>query len=218
MNSLTSEITRRELGYGVWAWCLPDGTYHREDGPAIERSDGSTEWYRHGTRHRADGPARVSPRRSDDQPGFEEWWVDGRRHREDGPALVEGLDQEWWIDGQLHRENGPALVLDGGNDVRWYWRGKLHRDDGPAVEFGDGTVEFYVHGRSHRLDGPARDYVGGGHDWCVRSRRVPPEQTAVLERLWSQRRRTDLELVLSSWQPDGPSPEALLDAITAARL
>lgn len=217
MSPMPPEITHREIFDGFWAWCLPDGTYHRDDGPATETRDGSTGWYRHGTLHRTNGPARMSPRRSEDEPGFEEWWVDGKRHREDGPALIDGLDQEWWVDGQLHREDGPAQVLAGGGDVRWYWRGKLHRNDGPAIEYEDGTVEFYVHGQLHRLDGPARDYAGGGHEWFVRAKRVPLGQTAVLETLWRQRRRTDLELVLSTWTPDGPSPRALLDAITAAR-
>ena len=30
---------------------------HREDGPAIEYSDGHKEWYINGERHRTDGPA-----------------------------------------------------------------------------------------------------------------------------------------------------------------
>ena len=34
-----------------------DGKYHREDGPAIEYSNGSKVWYRHGKWHREDGPA-----------------------------------------------------------------------------------------------------------------------------------------------------------------
>ena len=34
-----------------------DGKLHREDGPAIEGSDGSKQWYKDGLRHREDGPA-----------------------------------------------------------------------------------------------------------------------------------------------------------------
>jgi hypothetical protein len=30
---------------------------HRDDGPAIEYSDGEKVWYQHGLRHRIDGPA-----------------------------------------------------------------------------------------------------------------------------------------------------------------
>jgi len=32
-------------------------TLHREDGPAIEHSDGCKWWYLNGKRHREDGPA-----------------------------------------------------------------------------------------------------------------------------------------------------------------
>ena len=34
-----------------------EGQFHREDGPAIEYSDGTKLWFYHGTRHRLDGPA-----------------------------------------------------------------------------------------------------------------------------------------------------------------
>ena len=33
------------------------GQYHRIDGPAVEYSNGSKEWYINGKRHREDGPA-----------------------------------------------------------------------------------------------------------------------------------------------------------------
>src|SRR5574343_270254 len=45
--------------------------YHRIDGPAVERSDGTKEWYVSGKLHRTDGPA---VERSD---GTKEWWVNG---------------------------------------------------------------------------------------------------------------------------------------------
>ena len=34
-----------------------NGKLHREDGPAVEWSDGGKEWYFEGNRHRTDGPA-----------------------------------------------------------------------------------------------------------------------------------------------------------------
>jgi hypothetical protein len=37
-------------------WRL-DGELHREDGPAIEGSDGAREWFLNSKRHREDGPA-----------------------------------------------------------------------------------------------------------------------------------------------------------------
>jgi hypothetical protein len=43
--------------------CYIKGTdiLHREDGPAIEWSDGSKEWYINGKLHREDGPAATFP-------------------------------------------------------------------------------------------------------------------------------------------------------------
>jgi hypothetical protein len=37
-------------------WYL-NGKLHREDGPAVERSNGYKSWYLNGKRHREDGPA-----------------------------------------------------------------------------------------------------------------------------------------------------------------
>ena len=33
------------------------GNYHRDNGPAVTRTDGYEAWYYHGTLHRKDGPA-----------------------------------------------------------------------------------------------------------------------------------------------------------------
>jgi hypothetical protein len=41
---------------GDKVWWL-NGERHREDGPAIERSNGDKEWYLNGKRHRENGPA-----------------------------------------------------------------------------------------------------------------------------------------------------------------
>ena len=67
---------------------------HREDGPAVEWTVGSKEWWVNGERHREDGPAVEWAN------GIKCWYVDGKRHREDGPA-VEDLDyKEWWVNGK----------------------------------------------------------------------------------------------------------------------
>lgn len=58
-----------------------DGKYHREDGPAIEREDGTKEWWLNGKLHRADGPAVEYPN------GDKEWYLNNNLHREDGPAI-----------------------------------------------------------------------------------------------------------------------------------
>jgi len=43
--------------YGTKEWKLPPGKHHREDGPAIEYSDGDKWWYINGLLHRENGPA-----------------------------------------------------------------------------------------------------------------------------------------------------------------
>ena len=44
-------------GGGTKRWLLPNGKLHREDGPAVEYTDGTKCWCRNGKRHREDGPA-----------------------------------------------------------------------------------------------------------------------------------------------------------------
>lgn len=53
---------------------------HREDGPAIEYSDGA-----------------------------QEWWLNGQLHRKGGPAISRKHMQAWYVNGLLHREDGPAI-------------------------------------------------------------------------------------------------------------
>ena len=95
-------------------------TLHREDGPAVEYSD-----------------------------GFKEWWINGDLHRDDGPAVEytngKYLWREWYINGQLHREDGPAIEYDDGS-AWWYKNGKLHRTDGPAVIDAAGA-EWFIDGK-----------------------------------------------------------------------
>ena len=87
------------------------------------RSDkwGNRFWYNGDLIHREDGPAIEMSN------GNREWWIDGRRHREDGPA-VECYDgtKRWYKDGYLHRDDGPAIEFSNGG-VSWYIDGiKLH--------------------------------------------------------------------------------------------
>jgi len=100
-------------GRGTKRYCL-DEKYHREDGPAIEWSDGYKVWYLNGNRHREDGPA------IEYADGGKEWWVNGERHREDGPAVeLANGDKEWWVNGERHREDGPAIAFNSGYKVWW---------------------------------------------------------------------------------------------------
>ena len=51
--------------------CYLNGKLHREDGPAIEWTDGDKAWYLDGKLHREDGPA------VEHINGFKEWWIHG---------------------------------------------------------------------------------------------------------------------------------------------
>ena len=64
---------------------------HRENGPAVDCTNGHKEWWQSGLLHRTDGPAI-------------EWW--------DG-------DKSWWQNGQRHRTDGPAIELNNGS-MEWY--------------------------------------------------------------------------------------------------
>lgn len=92
------------------------GRAHREDGPALEYTDGTKYWYLNGVITREDGPAIE--------------YVDGRR--------------DWYLKGKLHRLDGPAIVMPNG-DFYYYVNGNLHREDGPAYSF-SGNQRYYLNG------------------------------------------------------------------------
>jgi hypothetical protein len=80
-------------------WRNEEGLLHRLDGPAIEYTSGSKEWYVNGELHRLDGPA------TEYSHGTTSWWVNGELHRLDGPA-IEWSDgyKSWYIEGKKHTE------------------------------------------------------------------------------------------------------------------
>jgi len=79
---------------GTRRWCV-NGMYHREDGPAVEWSDGDKEW-----------------------------WIRNKLHRVGGPAIEMADGQkEWWLNNKLHRKDGPAIEYPSGNK-RWFINGK----------------------------------------------------------------------------------------------
>ena len=69
--------------------------FHREDGPAVEYTNGYKEWFINGKLHREDGPA------NEYADGSKSWYINDKRHREDGPAVeyVNGC-KSWCIDGK----------------------------------------------------------------------------------------------------------------------
>jgi hypothetical protein len=89
-----TESTRSVDEFGIIWWKLPDGIFHREDGPAIEYPDGHRAWYLNGKHHREDGPALI-------QSNGKMWWYqNGKMHRDDGPVIVhpDGF-KCWYLDG-----------------------------------------------------------------------------------------------------------------------
>lgn len=84
---------------------LKDGEYHREDGPAVEHSNGEKYWYQEGKLHRIDGPAYEDP----------------------------GIENRWYIDGIGYcsmKLDDEIIVLDyfkGAYNIMWY---KILTEDG----------------------------------------------------------------------------------------
>jgi hypothetical protein len=71
---MESKLTISE--HGTKEWKLPNGKWHREDGPAIEWGDGSKEWYLNGFCHREDGPA------IEYSDGDKSWYINGISYNE----------------------------------------------------------------------------------------------------------------------------------------
>jgi len=108
--------SKRINGHGYEEWKLPNGKFHREDGPALEYINGNKLWYINGKLHRENGPAREYVN------GDKEWYVNGQRHREDGPAIEWSHGRkEWYVNGQRHREDGPAVECINGDDYKWWY-------------------------------------------------------------------------------------------------
>ena len=118
---------------GTKEWRLNNGKLHRLDGPAIESTYGTKEWWRDGKRHRLDGPAieyGSGAKLPIEKGGFQyAWWRDGKRHRLDGPA-IEWTDgtKEWWQNGKLHRLDGPAVIHADGR-MAWFINGKKYSEN-----------------------------------------------------------------------------------------
>ena len=80
--------------YGNKFWRNEEGQLHREDGPAVERANGTKEWFKNGKLHREDGPA------IEWDDGTKEWYKNGQLHRDDGPAVERANGtKEWWVNG-----------------------------------------------------------------------------------------------------------------------
>jgi len=103
----TKEKGKLELTYDQWFnTSLGNLIFHREDGPAVEYSDGTKYWFINGKLHREDGPA------IEQYNGTNEWYINGKLHRQ-----YNG-DKWWYINGKRHREDGPAIEY---NEYKLCW-------------------------------------------------------------------------------------------------
>jgi len=75
--------------FGNKRWYL-NGQYHREDGPAVEYSNGDKEWFLNDQYHREDGPAIELT------DGTKCWYIHDQRHRVDGPATEYANGKKYW--------------------------------------------------------------------------------------------------------------------------
>ncbi len=81
------------VGTKKTSWYKPGSSIlHRDDGPAVEHTNGDTEWFFDGKRHRIGGPAEECSR-------YKSWLIHGALHREDGAAIeyFDG-DRSWYLD------------------------------------------------------------------------------------------------------------------------
>ena len=107
------------------------GVLHRRGGlPAIERENGTKEWWVNGKLHRRGGLPAI-----DCVNGSKEWWVNGKRHRDGGLPAIEWrridlslyihIDRMWYVNGYHHREGGlPAIEWYNGQKV-WFVNGNI---------------------------------------------------------------------------------------------
>lgn len=84
--------------FGHKLWYLPSKGkqyFHKENGPAVELSNGTKQWWLNGELHRLSGPA------VEGGDGHLAWFVKGRSHRLDGPAVIwESGHRDWMIEGK----------------------------------------------------------------------------------------------------------------------
>ena len=87
-------------------WYNLKGYVHRENGPAIEYTNGSKFWYLNDKFHRVDGPA------VENTNGTKEWFLNGKRHRLYGPVIEYPTGyKKWFINGEeLTREEFNKLI------------------------------------------------------------------------------------------------------------
>ena len=97
LNSVPKDFTGMIDWQNVNKSWYKEGKLHREDGPAIEYSDGRKYWYKKGKLHSINGPAIEFP------DGRKEWYKEGKHHREDGHS-IEWINEPrcWHLENKIY--------------------------------------------------------------------------------------------------------------------
>lgn len=137
-----------------------DGLIHRIDGPAVERPDGSVEWWLLGRRFDSASEwgdnVNFTGRVVCDN-GHRSSWQKGKLHNLAGFAWRELKKAEWWIEGypvselEWLRYTKFTGKLDCGDHHVWLQKGLRHRVDGPAIVWDNGIIEFCLKDASYTL-------------------------------------------------------------------
>jgi hypothetical protein len=103
------QTSQQERFEGGTRWIGPSGMLHRTDGPAVEWTDGTKEWWVNGLRHRLDGPAIE---RAD---GSRVWYQNGQPRTFPWESLP--LNNDWSLVSKAEPELHWSLKLNPGDIV-----------------------------------------------------------------------------------------------------
>ena len=179
----TKEGFRYEYTNGNKVWFNINNDLHRTDGPAVERADGSKEWYINNERHRIDGPA------VEYADGSKYWYIDDQemteerfnKWRAENNPVKEGYKDTIKILGKIEvpikvnvfgteiykTKEGYRYEFANGDIEYIAGKDEYHRTDGPAIERANGYKKWYINGKRHRTDGPAVEHENGYKEWYI---------------------------------------------------
>lgn len=81
MKFVKNGVSTDDMGGTYWR---KDGLLHREDGPAVEYTNGTKQWWINGEHHREDGPAVINV-----STGTNLWYLNGE------PSTEEFVMNRW---------------------------------------------------------------------------------------------------------------------------
>jgi hypothetical protein len=112
-----------------------NGKRHRKDGPAIERADGTKEWYLHNQRHRVNGPAIEYA-----NGGSKYWYLNGELCREEVPII------EW--SSKTKRWYFPEVIKIRYTEIELEFLPEIFEDT-QTLSFQDGGTVYDLNGWLH---------------------------------------------------------------------